>query len=89
VVFCRGFLALALATRASAALGADSLTCRDWSKDFEARIAACTRLIESDQASESDLHIFFSSRGEACSAKGELDRAIADFTEDRDDGQGK
>jgi tetratricopeptide (TPR) repeat protein len=75
------FLVLAFATTARADVANDSQVCRNWSRNFDASIAACTRLIESGQASETGLPIFFSSRGEGWSGKGDLDRAIADFTE--------
>jgi tetratricopeptide (TPR) repeat protein len=44
-------------------------------------IAACTRTIESGQVSESALGRVYFHRGDAYGAKGDLDRAIADYTE--------
>jgi lipoprotein NlpI len=45
------------------------------------RLAACTRAITSKQLSNENLAITYSNRGNAWTAKGEYDRAIADYTE--------
>ena len=73
------FLKLVLLAPARADFADDQRVCNDW-KAPEA-VLACTRQIQSGQWRGRDLAISYTHRGYAYGAKGDYDRAIADFNE--------
>ena len=60
---------------------ADQELCAGTGPDVDAQIAACTRQIGSERWHGHDLAVEHYNRGIARKAKGDLDRAIADYTE--------
>src|SRR5215471_18453673 len=60
---------------------ADQELCERSGPDVDAQIAACTRQIDSGHRHGHDLAIEYYDRGIAWKAKGDLDRAIADYSE--------
>src|SRR5262245_57853015 len=80
VLFCAVLLVgLVQAAHAEPNSRADVQTCENASGDVA--IAACTRAIESRTFSGRDLALLYFKRGIEWRAKGDLDRAIADYTE--------
>lgn len=55
--------------------------CRDPDTDPDLRIRFCSWLLNSNEIAKQSRYLVFSNRGNAWKAKGELDRAIADYTE--------
>jgi lipoprotein NlpI len=74
-------LALALHSLAFAQSTPDDKLCEGSAETVDDRIAACTRAITSGKHSTNNLARTFSNRGGLWTAKGDYDRAIADFSE--------
>ena len=74
-------LSFALPVCAWAQSAPDAVFCAGSAGTDDDRIAACTRAITAGKLSTADLAITFYNRGNAWHAKGDNDRAIADYTE--------
>ncbi|MGB7125369.1 MAG: tetratricopeptide repeat protein [Methylovirgula sp.] len=68
------------ATDANAQLSPQWESCTE-NQDLDARIKACTAMIESGQETPINLSVAYNNRGNAYRAKGDFDRAIADFND--------
>lgn len=74
-------LLLAIPTFVSAQSTPDADFCAGSAGTVDDRIAACTSAITSGRLSAASLAVAFRNRGNAWSAKGDKDRAIADYNE--------
>jgi tetratricopeptide (TPR) repeat protein len=75
-------LAFALCAALGFAAAADDMSdCRAATKDADAMLAACSRVIEAGKVQDSELSAAHVGRGLALRRKGEFERAIAEYNE--------
>jgi lipoprotein NlpI len=83
-MYARSLTAAALAATMLFSAGALAASAKDWTgcrgKDAETAIAACTRVLNDKRLSPRERADALHNRGLGWKAKGELDRAIADYT---------
>src|ERR1041385_6001421 len=73
-------LCFGLALVHSAAQADDRAACaNNETTDFDAQVAACTRLVSSGRYHGNDLAVYLYNRGVAYGRKGDLDKALADY----------
>src|SRR4051794_13453664 len=73
--------ALLVACFPAVAAADDMEDCKNFEKSPDAAIAACSRVVESDQVKGQDLAVVYRTPGNGQHRNGNFDRAIADFDE--------